>query len=163
MLPGHGYLFLVSVVCCQVEISASGWSLVQSSHNECCMYGCDCEASIMRRSWPTTGCYDVGNISLFRSRETHRFLPHIFSVAAHVTLKERQLLVLTVKNCWREIAEIYRATILLYNMLLTAIRNTTVLFVLLVLGNKCLHFSDHTNGVLFTSYMFPPKLTIIRT
>jgi hypothetical protein len=35
---GHGCLSLVSDVCCQVEVSASGWSLVQT------------------RPWPTRGC-----------------------------------------------------------------------------------------------------------
>jgi hypothetical protein len=30
----HGCLYLVSVVCCQVEVSASGWSLVQRSPTE---------------------------------------------------------------------------------------------------------------------------------
>jgi len=29
--PEHGYLSLVSVVCCQVEVSATGLSLVQRS------------------------------------------------------------------------------------------------------------------------------------
>jgi hypothetical protein len=32
---GHGCLFLVSVVCCQVEVSATGWSLVQRSPTDC--------------------------------------------------------------------------------------------------------------------------------
>jgi hypothetical protein len=32
---GHGCLSLVSVVCCQVEASASSWSLVQRSPIEC--------------------------------------------------------------------------------------------------------------------------------
>jgi len=40
---GHGCLSVVSVVCCQVEVSASGWSLVQRSPREC-----DREASIMK-------------------------------------------------------------------------------------------------------------------
>jgi len=31
----HGYLSLVSVVCCQVEVSATGWSLVQRSPTDC--------------------------------------------------------------------------------------------------------------------------------
>ena len=43
----HRCLCLVSVVCCQVEVSASGWSLVQRSPE------CDHESSIMRRPWPT--------------------------------------------------------------------------------------------------------------
>jgi hypothetical protein len=32
---GQGYLSLVSVVCCQVEVSATGWFLVQRSPTEC--------------------------------------------------------------------------------------------------------------------------------
>ena len=32
---GHGYLSVVSVVCCQVEVSASSWSLVQRSPTNC--------------------------------------------------------------------------------------------------------------------------------
>jgi len=33
--PGHGYLSVVSVVCCQVEVSATDWSFVQRSPTEC--------------------------------------------------------------------------------------------------------------------------------
>jgi hypothetical protein len=43
--PRHGCLSLVSVVCCQVEVSATGWSLVQRSPTECCVSECDREAS----------------------------------------------------------------------------------------------------------------------
>ena len=32
---GHGYLSVVSVVCCQVEVSAMSWSLVQRSPTDC--------------------------------------------------------------------------------------------------------------------------------
>jgi hypothetical protein len=32
---GHGCLSVVSVVCCQVEVSATSWSLVQRSPTEC--------------------------------------------------------------------------------------------------------------------------------
>jgi hypothetical protein len=42
---GHGCLSLVIVVCCQVEVSATGLSLVQRSPAEC-----DLETSTMR--WP---------------------------------------------------------------------------------------------------------------
>jgi hypothetical protein len=31
----HGCLYLLSVVCCHVEVSASGWSLVQRSPTDC--------------------------------------------------------------------------------------------------------------------------------
>jgi len=32
---GHGFLSVVSVVCCQVEVSATSWSLVQRSPTDC--------------------------------------------------------------------------------------------------------------------------------
>ena len=47
---------LVSVVCCQVEVSATGPSLIQRSPTECDVSECDREASIMRKPWPTRGC-----------------------------------------------------------------------------------------------------------
>ena len=47
----HGRLSLVSVFCCKVEFSASGWSLVQRSPTESVVFECDSEASIMRRPW----------------------------------------------------------------------------------------------------------------
>jgi hypothetical protein len=37
---GHGCLSLVSVVCCQVEVSATSWSLVQRSPTECGVSKC---------------------------------------------------------------------------------------------------------------------------
>jgi hypothetical protein len=40
---------LVSIVCCQVEVSATGRSLVQKSPTECGVYGRDLETSVMRR------------------------------------------------------------------------------------------------------------------
>jgi hypothetical protein len=57
---GHGCLSLVSVVCCQVEVSASGWSLLQRSPTKCGVSKCDREASIMRRPWPSRGCCAMG-------------------------------------------------------------------------------------------------------
>ena len=42
---GHGYLSVVSVVCCQVEVSATSWSLVQSSPTDCGASLCDLETS----------------------------------------------------------------------------------------------------------------------
>jgi hypothetical protein len=47
----HGCLSVVSVVCCQVMVSAFGWSLVQRSPTECGVSECDREVSIMRRPW----------------------------------------------------------------------------------------------------------------
>ena len=57
------------VVRCQVEVSASGRSIVQRSATGCAVSECDCEPSIIRRPWPTRGHmtedilgkYDVAN------------------------------------------------------------------------------------------------------
>jgi len=46
---GHGCLSVLSVVCCQVEVPSSVWSLVQRSRTECGASECDRESSIMRR------------------------------------------------------------------------------------------------------------------
>jgi hypothetical protein len=51
----HGRLSFVNVVCCHVEVSARGWSLVQRSPTECGVSECDGETSIMRRPWSTSG------------------------------------------------------------------------------------------------------------
>jgi hypothetical protein len=40
---GHGCLSLVSVVCCQVEVSATGRSLAQRSPTDCGVSVCDLE------------------------------------------------------------------------------------------------------------------------
>jgi hypothetical protein len=57
---GHGCVSLVGVVCCQVDVSTSGRSLVQRSPAECGVSECDLEASIIRRPWPTGGCCTMG-------------------------------------------------------------------------------------------------------
>ena len=50
---GHGRLSVVNFVCCQVEVSASGRSLIQRSLTDCGVSECDREASIIGRPWPT--------------------------------------------------------------------------------------------------------------
>jgi len=52
---GHGCLSVVSVVWCQVEVSAKSWSLVQRSPTDCGASLGDLETSWMRRPWPTWG------------------------------------------------------------------------------------------------------------
>jgi len=83
---------VVSVVCCQGEVSAKGRSLVQRRRpgcgvsnlemstvrrpsptrgcramekiqdNDCGVSECDRKASLMRRPWPTTGCRAITKI-----------------------------------------------------------------------------------------------------
>ena len=52
-IPPRTWMYVVSVVCCQV--SASGWSLAQRSPTDCAVSQCDREAYIMRRPWPPGG------------------------------------------------------------------------------------------------------------
>ena len=42
----------VSVACRQVEVSATGWSLVQRFPTDCGVSECDIEISTVRRTWP---------------------------------------------------------------------------------------------------------------
>jgi hypothetical protein len=46
---------LVRVVCCQIEVPATGWSLVQRSYTDCSVSDCDREALMMRRPWSPRG------------------------------------------------------------------------------------------------------------
>jgi hypothetical protein len=62
--PARGIgVYFVSVVCCQVEVSALARSLVQKSSTEYGVSKCDRVASIMRRPWPTRGCCATGKKS----------------------------------------------------------------------------------------------------
>jgi hypothetical protein len=57
---GHGRFSLVSVVCCQVEVSTTGRSLVQRSPTDCGVSLCNLERSRMRQPWPALGCFVRG-------------------------------------------------------------------------------------------------------
>jgi len=58
-------LSVMSFVCCQVEVSASGRSFVQRSHTKY-VSKCDHEASIMRRPWSTWSCCAMVKQNNFR-------------------------------------------------------------------------------------------------
>ena len=51
----RGCLSFLIVVCCQVEVTVSGRSLVQRSPTDCGVSECAREALIMRRPWSTGG------------------------------------------------------------------------------------------------------------
>jgi hypothetical protein len=51
---------VVSVVCCQVEVSVSGGSLVQRTPAECGVSECDRETSTVRRPCSTRACCVMG-------------------------------------------------------------------------------------------------------
>ena len=75
---GHGCLSVVSVVCdVQVEVSASGCSLVQRSPTECGR-----EASIMRRPWPTGGCCAVQKVER-APLNNRKLIRHVMKIYVH--------------------------------------------------------------------------------
>ena len=54
-IPPRTWTSVVSVACCQVEVSATGRSLVKRSPADCGVSEFDREALIMRRPWPSKG------------------------------------------------------------------------------------------------------------
>ena len=85
----------MSVVCCQVEVSTSGCSLVQRSPNDCGVSECDREASIMRRTWPTRGCCTMGKKRSTQSTND-RFLLGLFSDGDNTEITTKAVLILFI-------------------------------------------------------------------
>jgi hypothetical protein len=54
--PG-AWMFVVSVVCCHVEVPATVWSLVERSPIETCVTECVLETSRKKRPRSALGCY----------------------------------------------------------------------------------------------------------
>jgi hypothetical protein len=94
---GHGCLSVVSVVCCQVEVSATDWSLVQRSPTEC---GVSKKCVIvkprkMRRPRPSRGCRAIGKktdvtseratLQAYSYLQYNPFRPSDFYTYLHVT------------------------------------------------------------------------------
>ena len=72
---GHGYLSVVSVVCCQVEVSATSIIHPGESYRLCCVIVCDLETSRMGAPY----IYDISRLRVNRSLPTFRkdLLPHL--------------------------------------------------------------------------------------
>jgi hypothetical protein len=54
----------LNVVCRQVEVSATGRSLVQRKHTKCGVSECYREALTIKRPWPTGGCCAIKKIGV---------------------------------------------------------------------------------------------------
>jgi hypothetical protein len=81
-----GCLSVVSVMCCQVKVSASGWSLVQRSPSEFGVADCDREALIMRWLWPTRGsCTYTKTIKYFVEVTCQGFYYLLLSVFHYIS------------------------------------------------------------------------------
>jgi hypothetical protein len=84
---GDGYLSLVSVLCCQAEVSATGRSLVQRSTIECGVSQCDLEMSTTRRPRPTRAVEPLKKHLLTRANyETPHRPPVSSSPSDHMSL-----------------------------------------------------------------------------
>jgi len=55
-IPAAAWMSFVSVVCRQVEVSASGWPLLKRHPTECGASECDREVPAVLRPWPARGC-----------------------------------------------------------------------------------------------------------
>jgi hypothetical protein len=67
--PAEGMdVSLMSVMCYQIQVSASGWSLVQRSPTDCGVSECDHESSIMRRPWLTVA------VAPWQKKKSHFFM-----------------------------------------------------------------------------------------
>jgi hypothetical protein len=73
-IPPATWMSRGSVVCCQAEVSASGWSPVQRSPTECSVSECDCEILVMRRPWLTRGCRAMGEKNITWSEKGYMML-----------------------------------------------------------------------------------------
>ena len=79
---GHGWLSVLSVVYCQVEVSVSGGSLVRRSPTECGVSECDREASIIKITWPTRLYRVMGRKKCILWNGT-RWFPQVLHIHGH--------------------------------------------------------------------------------
>jgi len=84
----------VFVVWCQVEITATSWSLVQWSPTVCGTSLCDIETSWMRRPWPNGGCRAINKqiIITIEKKERERKKSKVQTISTVVDLMAVQSL-----------------------------------------------------------------------
>jgi hypothetical protein len=92
-IPAAAWVSVVSVVCCQVEVSATSWSLVQRSPTDCVVV-CDLGNSWMRRPWPTEGTFAPPQKNKLKT--THILLPYV--ILYENSWQQRPLLNRTAKR-----------------------------------------------------------------
>ena len=80
----HGGLSLMNIVCCQVQVSASGWSPFQRSLIECGVSEGDREASTLQRPCPIRGCRNMGEKKVAHEKftQTHIFRRFAYKFSA---------------------------------------------------------------------------------
>jgi hypothetical protein len=83
------WLSLVIVVCCQVEVSVMGWSLVKRSPTECGVSVCDLKTSIKVAAWAQVGLFchsgkKFGNREVYSIFNTCCIISVLFSTKCHL-------------------------------------------------------------------------------
>ena len=99
--PGHGCLSVVSVVCCHLEFSATGRSLVKGSPTGCaCLIVCELETSKPMSPRPDLGYNATGR----KNPHTHK---------SAVVLLESYLLLVCYSSFikWNKIVDVYSDTL----------------------------------------------------
>ena len=77
--PVHACLSVVSVVCCQVEVSTTDRSLIQRSATECGVSECDVETSTLRPRPRGLSSHEETTVrdARYKSRGSCHFVPHL--------------------------------------------------------------------------------------
>jgi len=106
-IPRKAWMFVVSVVCCQVEVSATGLSLVQRRPTDCgAPKQCDLETSRMRRVWPTLG-RSAAKCVLFKFPPSYKPISSTILMATLGTANETHKPLVTSETLFKTFLYIY--------------------------------------------------------
>jgi hypothetical protein len=101
-------VFVVSVVYCQVEVSATGWLLVQRRPNDCgASNECDLETSKTRRPWLTLGRSVAKESELFKFPPPHEPISSVILMATLGTANETHKSLVTSKTLFKTFSYVY--------------------------------------------------------
>ena len=119
----QGYLSVVSVVCCRVEVSVTGWSLLQTSPTQCGVSECDHEASIMTTPCPSRDCCAKVNEKVTSSC-------HVFTAVSEVKIAAslQELDFVWLQNC-----KLIKNLCLVFHVCAGMKENTALLYITLLL------------------------------
>jgi hypothetical protein len=86
-IPLEECLFLALVMCCQITLRRVDHSYRGVLTRVVCLNACDCEASIIRKSWPTKSCYAMEKEVRLGSSGRNLWLNRTQLSAREVTIK----------------------------------------------------------------------------
>jgi hypothetical protein len=109
-IPPEALMFVVSVVCYQVEVCATRWSLVQRSPNDCGVSECGLEASRMKKPCPPLGRSATGvkSIAFYKGKTTTLKNGNIYIILKFLILLRELKEKWNFRTCWFMAIEIKR-------------------------------------------------------